>query len=90
MIVDSLLGLISSFLSLLLAPITIPALPEGVASLLQQAAVYFGDGLGIFAAFTHFNFIMTLFGIVVLIDAAMLVYKFIVWLLKKIPMASIE
>lgn len=90
MIIEGLLGLVSSLLSLLLYPIHIPPLPDSVASILSQASVYLGDGLGIFAAFTHFSFLMSLFAIVVVIDAAMMVYKFVRWVLQKIPMASIE
>ena len=90
MLIEGLLTLISWLLGLLLTPIHIPELPENVHAAIIWAVSKFVDGLSIFAAFTHFSFIMTLFGIVVIIDAAFLVYKVVLWILKKIPMASIE
>lgn len=90
MIIEGLLTIVKNLLELLLTPIDIPELPESVSTIIQQACTYFADGLGIFAAFTHFSYIMTLFAIVLVIDAAMLIYKFVRWVLQKIPMASIE
>lgn len=90
MIVSALLSLIKGLLSLLLKPIDIPELPSEVQSVFARALGYLSDGLGIFAAFTHYSYLMTLFGIVLVIQAAMLVYKFVRWVLKKIPMAGID
>lgn len=90
MIIEGLLNLLSSLLGLLLTPIDIPSLPPEVATTLSAMYGYLADGLGIFAAFTHFSFLITLFGIVIVIDVAMLLYKFIRWVLQKIPMAGIE
>ena len=90
MIINGLLTVILRLLQLLLTPIDIPDLPPEVASIFSTALGYLQSGLGIFAAFCHFNYIMTLFSAVVVIEAAMLVYKFIRWVLQKIPMASIE
>lgn len=90
MIIESLLTIFSNLLELMLSPIDIPDLPSSVDSVLNQGIVYMSDGLGIFAAFTHYQFIMSLFAIVLIIDAAMLVYKFVCWVLKKIPMAGME
>lgn len=90
MIISGLLNLIKLLLTALLSPIHIPDLPQNVNTLLNQAVGYMVDGLGIFAAFTHFSYIMALLAIVLIIEGAMLLYKFIRWVLKKIPMANIE
>lgn len=90
MIIEGLLNILSWLLGLLLAPIDIPDLPQGVHTAIAWAMDHLLAGLGIFAAFTHFSFLMTLFGIVVVIESAMLLYKFIMWILKKIPVAGIE
>lgn len=90
MIIEGLLNLLSSLLGLMLGPIDIPSLPPEVASTLSSIYVYLADGLGIFAAFVHFNFLMSLFAIVLIIDAAMLIWKFVRWVLQKIPMAGIN
>ena len=90
MLIEGLLSLIGWLLGLLLTPIDIPDLPPEVHAAIQWAMSKLVDGLGIFAAFTHFSFIMALFAIVVIIEAAFLIYKFVLWVIKKIPMASIE
>lgn len=90
MIIESLMNLLSWLLNLLLTSIDIPDLPNSVATVIAQGVQYMGMGLGIFAAFTHYQFIMALLAITIIIDAAMLVYKFVVWLIRKIPMAGME
>ena len=85
-----LLNLLTLLLNVLLLPIDIPSLPAGVATAITWATTKLLQGLSIFAAFTHFSFIITLLEIVLVVDAAMLIYKFVRWLLQKIPMASIE
>lgn len=90
MLVSSLLNFLLWLLGLLLTPIDIPDLPENVSTVIAWAMDHLMNGLSIFAAFTHFSYIMILFGIVVVIDAAMLIYKFVMWILRKIPMVSIE
>lgn len=90
MIIEGLLTLIHWLLDLLLTPIDIPDLPEGVASALSSVYQFLADGLGIFAAFTHYRFIFSLFAIVIIIDVAMLLWKFVRWVLQKIPMGGIN
>ena len=90
MIVEALLSIIQNLLELLLSPIEIPDLPESVDTILNTAIDYMLDGLGIFAAFTHYQYIMALLAIVITIQAALLIYKFVLWILKKIPAAGIE
>ena len=90
MILEGLLTVIQKLLEVLLAPIQIPDLPPSVQDIITQAMTYLLDGLGIFAAFTHYQFLMALLAIVIIIEAAMLIYKFVLWILKKIPAAGIE
>ena len=84
------MSLLYWLLDLVLTPIDIPDLPENVHAAIVWAVDKFIDGLAIFAAFTHFSFIMVLFQIVLVIEAAFLIYKFVLWILRKIPMAGIE
>ena len=90
MIIEGLLSVIKKLLTLLLSPIDIPSLPTGVQEVISKGMNYIIDGLGIFSAFTHYQFIMALVAVVLVIEAAFLVYKFVLWLLRKIPAASIE
>lgn len=90
MIIEGLLSVVQKLLTLLLSPIDIPSLPSNVQSIITQAMGYIIDGLGIFAAFMHYQFVMALIAIVLVIEAAFLIYKFVLWILRKIPAAAIE
>lgn len=90
MIIEGLLNLISWLLGVLLTPIDIPDLPQGVAIAITRLSGYLGDGLGILAAFTHYQFLLSLLAIVIVIDVAVLLWKFIRWVLQKIPMGGIN
>lgn len=87
MIVEALLNLVHWLLSLLLTPLHIPELPSGVAAVLSSGLTYLLDGVAIFAALTHYQYILALFSAVLVIQAAMLLYKFIRWLLQKLPVS---
>ena len=90
MIVEGLLNLIAWLLGLLLTPVNIPSLPEGVATAISRMSGYIADGLGIFAAFTHYQFLISLLAIVLVIDAAILLWKFVMWVIRKIPMGGMS
>lgn len=87
MIVNALLRLVYWLLSLLMSPLHIPSLPSGVSSVLASGLTYLLDGVAIFAAFTHYQYLMGLFSAVLVIQAAFLLYKFIRWLLQKLPVS---
>ena len=90
MIIEGLLNVIKSLLTLLLSPIDIPSLPNDVPIIIQTALGYITDGLGLAAYLTHWSYIRTLVIASLAIEGAMLLYKFILWILKKIPMAAVE
>lgn len=90
MIIEGLLNLILWLLGLLMTPIDIPDLPQGVSTALSYMYTYLADGAGILAAFTHYHFLMALLAIVFVIDAALLLWKFIRWVIQKIPMGGME
>lgn len=90
MIVESLMQVVYTIFSLLTVAIRIPGLPDGMEEFLQWTMYYVGTGAQIFAAYTDFGYLVTLFVVVLAVDAGLLVYKFIMWVLKKIPMLGIE
>ena len=90
MIIDGLLNLIYNLLDLLFTPIDIPDLPQQASTVMSEAATRLSEGAGIFATFCHYQYIITLVTVVLAIDAALLIYKFIRWIIQKIPMASVE
>lgn len=90
MIIKGLMTLLYNVFSALTSAINIPQLPEEVHTFLSEFLEYMNTGLQILAVYTHLEYLVTLIGIVVLIDVALLLYHFVMWVLKKIPMLGIE
>jgi len=90
MIVQALMDLVYGLFSLLTSPINIPSLPDGVASVLSMLTDALGTGLGLLACYTHLGYLITLFGLIVAVDAGLMIYKFVMWILRKIPMFGIS
>lgn len=90
MIVKALIGMLSGLIEWITAGLNIPGLPPEVAQVAAQITQYLVAGLQIVANFTHLDYLLVLFGVVVAVDAGMLVYKFIMWVIRKIPMLGIE
>lgn len=90
MIIKALLELLYKVFSTLTSAISIPQLPEEVAGFLEEFIGYLVTGMQILAVFTHFEYLLLLIGIVVAIDVGMLIYHFVMWVIKKIPMLGIE
>lgn len=90
MIVEGLLNLVSLFIGVLLTPIRLAALPDRVLTVIQAGLGYIFNGFAIVAGYTHFDFLLALFAICVAVDALMLTYKGIMWILRKIPFLSIR
>lgn len=90
MIIKALMTLLYNVFSALTSAIHIPQLPDELHSFISDFMEYLQTGLQILAVYTHLEYLLVLIGIVVLIDAAMLIYHFVMWVLKKIPMLGIE
>lgn len=90
MIVKGLLDLLYGIFDVLTLPISIPGIPDGVKEIIATALDYITSGVGILAQFFDMNYLLGLFSIVIIIEGAVLVYKFVLWVLKKIPMLGIE
>lgn len=90
MIIQALLDLIYSFFALLTAPIDIPDLPASVHSVLTTATEYIVMGAGILARFCNYQYLMVLFGLVLAVDIGINLYKFVMWIIKKIPFLGMQ
>ena len=89
MIIETLLNAVYSLMSLLLV-IEIPDLPSQVYDFIDQAFSYITSGAGIVANYTPFDYLMTLFFVLIAIDAGIMVYHFVMWIIKKIPMLGVK
>lgn len=90
MIIEMLLDLIFNLFTFLSGPISIPDLPAEALNYISQFFDYLEAGAGIFANYSPFGYVMTLFGVVLAVDVGIKLYHFIMWVLKKIPVLGIE
>lgn len=90
MIVKLLLDLIYNLFALLTMPISIPALPNEVLDYFEQFFEYLYMGASILQNYTHFSYLMVLFGVVVAVEIGVLIYHFVMWIIRKIPVAGIS
>lgn len=75
---------------LLTLPISIPGLPDGVASVVTNALDFISVGVALLANYCDMGYLVTLFGVILAVDAGMMIYKFVMWVIKKIPMIGIQ
>lgn len=90
MIVNMLIDMLMGLIDFLTSGLNIPALPPEVMEVAASVTQYLVMGLQFIANYTHLDYLITLFGIVAAIDGSLLIYKFIMWVLRKIPMLGIE
>lgn len=90
MLTETTLSIIYNIFSFLSTPINIPDMPAKVEELFTQFLDYINMGLSILAAYTHIEYLLVLFGIVVAVDIGVILFKLIMWVIKKIPFLGIE
>ena len=90
MIIELLLNVVYTLVDLLTAAIDIPGMPEAVSTLIAEALEYIITGLAILANWTDLGYLLTLYSLVLAVDGGLLLYKLIMWFLRKIPMLGIE
>lgn len=90
MLIEMLLNLLFNVFSALTSAINLPSFPAEVFEVINTFSEYVTMGIGILANYTHLPYLLTLFGIVIAVEAGILIYKFVMWVLRKIPMINIS
>ena len=90
MIIKMFLNSIYQLFKLLTSGISIPSLPVGIAAVITDMCGYVSSGLAILASYVDLPYLLSLFGIVVAVDAALWLYKIVMYFVHKIPMANIK
>lgn len=90
MIINVLLDLIYGVFSLLTAPIDIPGMPEEVSQVIGTMLEYVSMGISFMGNFVNMPYLLVLFGIIVAVDVGMLLYKLVMWVIRKIPMLGVS
>jgi len=90
MIIEGLLDLIYGILEGLLGSSGIPSMPSDIISLLDIMEEYFLSAVSLIGIFVNWGVVVSLLYIVLSIIAFDWTYKILMWVLRKIPLASIE
>lgn len=85
-LITAFLGLIAAYLLI----IVFPGLAPAVTTALDAIVYYLGQAMGIVWVFVPQTITVTLMTLSVAIEVIVLGYKFVMWILRKIPMAGIE
>lgn len=85
MITSAFLSLVYGFINILTLPINLPNFSNAILAMLEEVIEYMQAGVGILANYTDFGYLLSLFGIVLAIDVGIKLYKFVMWVLRKIP-----
>lgn len=89
MIIEMLLGALYNVLNTLLF-FEIPPLPEQVQGYIDTMFDYLVAGAGILANYTPLDYLLILFGVILAVDAAIIIYHFVMWIIRKIPMLGMS
>lgn len=89
MLIQLLLQLIYTIFDKLLI-LNIPQLPEQVQNYINTLFDYLVSGASVLANYTPLSYLLTLFGVILAVDIGINVYKFVMWILKKIPMIGVS
>lgn len=89
MIVMALLDVLYRLLDLLLI-LDIPSLPTEVANYVTQFFDYLAMGAGILSNYAPLGYLLILLGVILAVDSGILIYHFVMWVLKKVPMLGVQ
>lgn len=89
MIIEMLLNAIYGIMNTLLV-IELPKMPEQAMSYIETAFDYISAGAGILANYVYIDYLLILFFLLVAVDAGIMIYHFVMWIIKKIPMLGMS
>lgn len=88
MIVEAIITAVLAIFSGLFSLFNIPSMPEGVQEVIADFIGYLSAGIALLANYVDMNYLLTLFTTVCLLEGAILIYHFIMWIVRKIPIDS--
>lgn len=90
MLIQILLNLVLALLRVLLLPFQVAALPGTVATTFLTFTAYVADGMRVVNAYIDTVYIGSLFVFIMSINVFTNGYRFVMWLLRKIPFLGID
>lgn len=90
MIIEALMQVVYRLFAILTSPINIPSLPDGVKTVMSDVLGYLETGIALLANYTDLEYLLVLFGLIIAVDVGILLYKLVMWILRKIPMLGMS
>lgn len=88
MITEAIITAILAILSGLFSLFNFPSMPDGVQDIIATFVEYLSTGIAIVSNYVDMPYLLSLFTVVVLVESAILIYHFIMWIVRKIPVSS--
>lgn len=89
MIIEMLLNAIYGIMNTLLV-IELPKMPSQAMEYINTAFDYISAGAGLLANYVYLDYLLVLFFLLVAVDGGIMVYHFVMWIIKKIPMLGMS
>ncbi len=91
MIIKALLQVVLSILDVLLGLLpSVPSFPESVTDILDTCLTYFEAGLAMLSNFVYMDVVVTLIDLFLAMVAFKEIWRFIWWIVRKIPFLGVE
>ena len=84
MIIQGLLNVLYTLLDALML-FEIPSLPEQATEYMTTAFDYMASASGLLANYVPLAYLLALFGVIIGVDMALVVWEFAIWVYRKIP-----
>lgn len=88
MIIKGLFTIVTFLINLI--PFNIPSFPNDISSYLTTFQGYITEAIGFVKFFLPWSYVVTLLRILLAIIIALELYKFLMWILRKIPMFGMK
>lgn len=88
MIVEAIITAILAIFAGLFSLFNIPSMPQGVQDIISDFVGYLSTGIAVLSNYVDMNYLLTLFSTVCLLEGAILIYRFIMWIVRKIPIST--
>lgn len=90
MIIKGIFELVYTMLNIVLTPINLPQLPDGIQSIFDELLQIMIDSVGLLGVFLDFSVVKWLIPIVIAVANFEKIWNMIMFILRKIPFLGIE
>ena len=88
MIIEAIITAFLAIFGALFSLFKFPSMPDGVQDIISTFVEYLATGIAIVSNYVDMSYLLSLFTIVALVEGAILIYHFIMWIVRKIPVST--